>query len=143
MTDTEKISGLKNAIKALEDIGDKVAAEQTLLDRYGQIEQAERLHVEWLGLMDAIGAIKSTIHRLEGETDGRDSWVHEASVVSENREGKEYAIHTHAVTGELVCSCPDFEFRKSKNGQPCKHILKLRELAERAPSAATITEVPF
>lgn len=45
-------------------------------------------------------------------------------------------------TGKEHCTCPDFQHRQGKAGQPCKHLLSAAIHGERASSEAPTTSKP-
>src|SRR5579872_5981241 len=46
------------------------------------------------------------------------------TVKSQSQSGKFYTVSKDAETGKVVCNCPDFEYRRSKEPDgACKHIL--------------------
>lgn len=56
-----------------------------------------------------------------------DAWVlQQWTVASSSKPDTTYTV-TLTLEGQRTCTCPDFTFRKTKKGQPCKHLVALQD----------------
>jgi len=134
MTDTEKIAGLKTAMETVSGIAEKVAAAEVFYQKHGEPRLAEKARVEWLGLMDAYEGLRAVVEKAEGLTPvERVEWFDRGRQPSDSSPELGYTISVSRATGQYVCSCPDFMFRKAHGRGQCKHIVRFIEAM--APTA--------